>query len=195
MPDLIKFSKSIEQRKALLKDIDHIFDNLVTEAAGLISDAINKNKMLMFAGNGGSAAEAQHMSAEYLATLDHRNFRPGIKSISLTVDSSFLTAWTNDFGYEDVFSRQIETLGSDGDIFLAYSTSGTSKNILKAINSAKNNGIKIIGFTGNDGGLMKDICDICFTVPSNSTAMIQEVHTMLGHVICNNVENIIHFRD
>lgn len=188
-----EFSSALKLRQDLLNNIDKEFDGSFFDTISMVSKAVQNNKMLMFAGNGGSAAEAQHMSAEYLATLDHRNFRPGIRSIALTVDTSFLTAWTNDFGFEEIFSRQIKTLGSQGDIFFAYSTSGTSKNIIEAIKVAKNKDIKIIGFTGNNGGLMKDICDICFTVPSNSTAMIQEVHTIIGHEICGAVEKLTHF--
>jgi D-sedoheptulose 7-phosphate isomerase len=193
MKKMPKFSIALKLRQDLLNNIDKEFDSSFFDTISMVSEAVQNNKMLIFAGNGGSAAEAQHMSAEYLATLDHRNFRPGIKSIALTVDTSFLTAWTNDFGFEEIFSRQIKTLGSEGDIFFAYSTSGTSKNIIEAIKVAKNKDIKIIGFTGNNGGLMKDICDICFTVPSNSTALIQEVHTIIGHEICSAVEKTTHF--
>ena len=185
------FSEALNSRKNLLDLIGTDFDDKMKAAVTLVSETVDANKVLFFAGNGGSAAEAQHMSAEYLATLDHRNFRPGIKALALTVDTSFLTAWTNDFGYEDIFLRQLETLSSSGDLFFAYSTSGTSTNIVNALAYAKMNRIKTIGFTGNDGGVMTDICDVCFVVPSKSTAMIQEVHTMLGHVICGLVETRI----
>ena len=185
------FSEALNSRKELLDLIGTNFDEKVSVAVTLVSESIEANKFLFFAGNGGSAAEAQHMSAEYLATLDHNNFRPGMKSLALTVDSSFITAWANDFGYEDVFLRQLETLSSYDDVFFAYSTSGTSSNVVSALKYARKNGIKTIGFSGNDGGVMNDICDVCFVVPSKSTAMIQEVHTMLGHVICGLVEKRI----
>ncbi len=189
------FSEALKSRKQLLDSIGTNFDEMVNVAAKLAIASIDEDKFLFFAGNGGSAAEAQHMSAEYLATLDHRNFRPGMKALALTVDSSFITAWTNDFGYEDVFSRQIETLSSRGDLIFAYSTSGTSKNIIKALESAKVRGVRSIGFSGNEGGIMRDLCDVCFVVPSTSTAMIQEIHTMLGHVICELVEKGISKND
>ena len=185
------FSEALNSRKELLDLIGTNFDAKVNAAVQLVSESVDTNNFLFFAGNGGSAAEAQHMSAEYLATLDHRHFRPGIKALALTVDTSFLTAWTNDFGYEGVFLRQLETLSSRDDLFFAYSTSGTSSNIVSALTYAKKNGVKTIGFSGNEGGVMNDICDVCFVVPSKSTAMIQEVHTMLGHVICGLVEKRI----
>lgn len=185
------FSNALIRRTALLGQIGIDFDDKFEKAVALVSECISNSRCLFFAGNGGSAAEAQHMSAEYLATLDHRNFRPGIKSLALTVDTSFLTAWTNDFGYEDVFLRQLQTLACPGDTFFAYSTSGTSKNIIKALKHARECGVTTIGFSGNEGGVMKDICDVSFVVPSTSTAMIQEVHTMLGHEICGAVEQRI----
>ena len=185
------FSNALKYRKELLDIIGNSFDDDVLGAVKLVSDTIKRGRFLFFAGNGGSAAEAQHMSAEYVATLDHRNYRKGIKALALTVDTSFITAWTNDFEYETIFSRQLETLGASNDLLFVYSTSGNSNNIIKAIEYASKNKIKIIGFTGNDGGLMNKMCDICFVVPSSSTAMIQEVHTMLGHVICGYVEKEI----
>ena len=167
------FSKSLNMRIALLQKIGTKFDLQIKRTADLIVASVKNDGTLFFAGNGGSAAEAQHMSAEYLATLDHRNFRPGIRSVALTTDTSFLTAWTNDFV---------------DDIFLAYSTSGNSHNICKGITTAKEKGLKIIGFSGNDGGVMGSLCDVCFIVPSTRTAQIQEVHTMLGHELCALVE-------
>jgi len=182
-------SELLKSRQELLCTIGTTFDSSFTEAVQLVSGRVKDNATLFFAGNGGSAAEAQHMSAEYLATLDHRNFRSGIKALALTVDSSFITAWTNDFGYEAVYLRQLQTLAAAGDVFFAYSTSGNSENITKAIEYAGKNEIIIIGFTGNKGGKMAAMCDVCFVVPSFSTALIQEVHTMLGHEICGAVES------
>lgn len=182
------FSSALESRKSLINSIGTQFDSLTSQAVSCIAKRVSNNNTLFFAGNGGSAAEAQHMSAEYLATLDHRNFRPGIKALALTVDTSFITAWTNDFGYADVYLRQLETLSSAGDVFFAYSTSGNSENVIRAVRYARENEIFTIGFTGNEGGELSSICDISFVVPSFSTALIQEVHTMLGHVICGAVE-------
>ena len=189
------FSEALNKRKELHSDIGSSFNEIFKEAVIRVTESIQNEGTLFFAGNGGSAAESQHMSAEYIATLDHNKFRPGIKSIALTVDTSFMTAWTNDFGYEEVFKRQLETLSTKGDVFFAYSTSGNSMNILKALESAKEKEVITIGFSGNDGGRMKDICDICFVVPHINTALIQEVHSILGHEICSSVEKSLFFSD
>ena len=189
------FSEALNKRKELHSDIGSSFNEIFKEAVIRVTESIQNEGTLFFAGNGGSAAESQHMSAEYIATLDHNKFRPGIKSIALTVDTSFMTAWTNDFGYEEVFKRQLETLSTKGDVFFAYSTSGNSMNILKALESAKEKEAITIGFSGNDGGKMKDICDICFVVPHMNTALIQEVHSILGHEICSSVEKSLFFSD
>ena len=189
------FSEALNKRKELHSDIGSSFNEIFKEAVIRVTESIQNGGTLFFAGNGGSAAESQHMSAEYIATLDHNKFRPGIKSIALTVDTSFMTAWTNDFGYEEVFKRQLETLSTKGDVFFAYSTSGNSMNILKALESAKEKEVITIGFSGNDGGKMKDICDICFVVPHMNTALIQEVHSILGHEICSSVEKSLFFSD
>tara|TARA_B100001123_G_scaffold437281_1_gene569157 strand:- start:510 stop:1085 length:576 start_codon:yes stop_codon:yes gene_type:complete len=189
------FSEALNKRKELHSEIGSSFDEIFKEAVIRVTESIQNEGTLFFAGNGGSAAESQHMSAEYIATLDHNKFRPGIKSIALTVDTSFMTAWTNDFGYEEVFKRQLETLSTKGDVFFAYSTSGNSMNILKALESAKEKDVITIGFSGNDGGKMKNICDTCFVVPHMNTALIQEVHSILGHEICSSVEKSLFFSD
>jgi len=189
------FSEALNKRKELHSKIGSSFNEIFKEAVIRVTESIQNEGTLFFAGNGGSAAESQHMSAEYIATLDHNKFRPGIKSIALTVDTSFMTAWTNDFGYEEIFKRQLETLCTKGDVFFAYSTSGNSLNILKALESAKEKEVITIGFSGNDGGKMKNICDICFVVPHMNTALIQEVHSILGHEICSSVEKSLFFSD
>ena len=189
------FSEALNKRKELHSKIGSSFNNIFDEAVTKVTKAIKNDGTLFFAGNGGSAAESQHMSAEYIATLDHHKFRPGMRSMALTVDTSLITAWTNDFGYEEVFKRQIETLSSQGDVFFAYSTSGNSPNIIKALESAKEKGVITIGFSGNDGGKMINLCDNCFVVPHTNTALIQEIHTILGHEICRAVENSIFFSD
>ena len=189
------FSEALNKRKELHSEIGSSFDEIFKEAVIRVTESIQNEGTLFFAGNGGSAAESQHMSAEYIATLDHNKFRPGIKSIALTVDTSFMTAWTNDFGYEEVFKRQLETLSTKGDVFFAYSTSGNSMNILKALESAKEKEVITVGFSGNDGGKMKNLCDICFVVPHMNTALIQEVHSILGHEICSSVEKSLFFSD
>jgi D-sedoheptulose 7-phosphate isomerase len=189
-----RFSKALCLRRSILEEIGTAFDEKILQASEFISESVLNGGTLFFAGNGGSAAEAQHMSAEYLATLNHRNFRPGIRSMALTTDTSFLTAWTNDFDYEAIFARQLETMGRTGDVFLAFSTSGNSRNICQGIKSARASGLKIIGFSGGDGGAMMGACDLCFNVPAASTAHIQEVHTMIGHELCALVEKKVFFK-
>lgn len=143
------------------------------------------NKMLI-AGNGGSAADAQHFAGELVSRFLFD--RPALSAIALTTDSSILTAIGNDYGYEDVFARQIQAHGRSGDVFVAISTSGNSANILKAIQTAKVIGLVVIGLTGRSGGKMKDMCDICLCAPSDSTPRIQECHLFFEHTLCACIE-------
>ena len=136
----------------------------------------------MLCGNGGSAADAQHIAAELRGRF--KKEREALAGIALTTDTSALSAIANDYGYELVFSRQVEAIGKKGDVLIAISTSGNSKNVINAINSAKKIGIKIITLTGKDGGEMKNLGDINIIVPSNNTPRIQEMHIMIGHMIC-----------
>ena len=152
--------------------------------------AIQESKKIIFAGNGGSAADAQHWSAELIARFNYD--RPSIASIALTVDTSAVTAIGNDYGYDYVFARQIEGLGQAGDVFIAISTSGNSPNIIRAIEAAKSKGILTVGFTGEKGGKMKDACDLMFRAPSNETPHIQEAHAMIGHLLCGLIELAIY---
>jgi D-sedoheptulose 7-phosphate isomerase len=186
----MEIKERIQKRSRLLNEnIDQMIDDIF-KISELIVDSIKNRRKIMFCGNGGSAAESQHMAAEYCATLNHKNFRSGIPAISLTVDTSFLTAWTNDFNYSEVFSRQIETLGQVNDVLMCYSTSGTSTNIVEAAKMAKSMGIKVILFTGKNKDLpIKDYCDYIMHAPSLKTAIIQEFHTIIGHEVCMNVEN------
>ena len=146
-------------------------------------------KKILLAGNGGSAADSQHIAGELVSRFAFD--RPGLAAIALTTDTSILTAIGNDYGYECLFSRQIQALGEDGDIFIAYSTSGKSPNILKAITEAKDRGIYTIGLTGNRKAEMNDICDIILEVPSSDTPKIQEGHLIIGHILCGIIENKI----
>jgi D-sedoheptulose 7-phosphate isomerase len=185
----------ILKRAKLLETNARLIENKIKDISKLVSSVIKKNGKLMFCGNGGSAAECQHMSAEYCATLDHKRPRPGIASISLTTDSSFLTAWTNDFGYRDIFSRQVETLGKKGDLLFCYSTSGNSENVINAAKIAKRKGIIVIGFTGNHkASKLEKYCDEVFKSPSKKTPIIQEFHSLAGHEICSEVENNLFFK-
>jgi D-sedoheptulose 7-phosphate isomerase len=155
------------------------------QIANIVVNALqNGNKILLF-GNGGSASDAQHIAAEF--TGRYKVERGGLPAIALTTDTSILTACANDYSFDYIFARQIEALGNEGDIFIAISTSGKSKNIIEAIKTAKNKGLKVFGLTGKDGGEMKDLCD-CIIVKSEDTAIIQEVHEFILHFIARNLE-------
>lgn len=147
---------------------------------------------ILLAGNGGSAADAQHIAGEFVSRFEFD--RPGLPAIALTTDTSILTAIGNDYGYEMLFARQVQALGSQDDIFFGISTSGRSPNILSALKQAKSRGLICIGMTGNRGGPMHDICDYLLTIPSASTPKIQEGHIVLGHIICGLVEKL-YFQD
>lgn len=159
---------------------------LIERSSKLVIQAFKNNKKLLIAGNGGSAAEAQHLAAEFVCRFSFT--RPGLPCIALTTDTSILTAASNDFGYHNVFARQIGSIGQGGDIFIAISTSGNSRNILEAIRECKDRNIKVIGLTGESGGQMKEMCDLCISVPTDVTPRIQESHILLGHIICSIVE-------
>jgi D-sedoheptulose 7-phosphate isomerase len=146
-------------------------------------------KKTILAGNGGSAADAQHIAAEMVGRYGFD--RPSLPSLALTTDTSALTAIGNDYGYDQVFSRQIEGMGQDGDVFIGISTSGNSKNIINAFKSAKKKNIITVALTGRDGGEMAKIADIALIVPSNSTPRIQESHILIGHIICDIIEKEI----
>ena len=163
---------------------------LAVEEAGNISvAALRNNKKIMFAGNGGSAADAQHLAAELVSRLNYD--RPGLAGIALTTDTSALTAIGNDYGFDYIFARQIEAIGQEGDVFFALSTSGNSPNILSAIEAARKKNIKIVGMSGESGGKMVQLCDIIIKIPSHKTPHIQECHIMLGHIICQIIEDSI----
>ena len=161
------------------------------EAARMIAASLADGGTLMLCGNGGSAGDAQHIAAEFVATLDHARPRPGLRALALTTDTSFLTAYSNDFGYQDIFARQVETLGRTGDVLVGISTSGNSGNVVAAIEKAKSMGMKTIALTVGSGGQLKSLADLTITVPADQTALIQEVHIALGHAITAAVETIL----
>ena len=142
---------------------------------------------ILLCGNGGSAADAQHIAAEL--TGRYKTERGALAGIALTTDTSALTAIGNDYGYEFVFSRQLEALGREGDLLIAISTSGNSGNVLKALELARKIGIKTIGLSGRTGGAMNELCDLNLVVPSNDTPRIQEMHIMIGHIICQAIDD------
>ncbi|WP_419805028.1 D-sedoheptulose 7-phosphate isomerase [Terriglobus sp.] len=158
----------------------------VARAAEATAEAMQRGNKLMIAGNGGSAADAQHLSAEFVARLTVD--RPALRCIALTTDSSAMTAIGNDYAFDRLFSRQIEAIGTRGDLFLGISTSGNSPNILKALELSRDMGITTVGFSGNRGGKMADLCDYNIIVPSETTMHIQESHIALEHIFCMIVE-------
>src|SRR5450432_3821387 len=158
----------------------------VGQVAGSCVEALHRGHKILFAGNGGSAADAQHLAAELVSRFAYD--RPGLAAFALTTDTSVLTAIGNDYGYERLFARQVEAVGSQGDVFFGLSTSGRSPNILAALRLARDKGLVAIGMTGRDGGQMPECCDHLLRVPSASTPRIQEGHIAMGHAICQLVE-------
>ncbi len=184
--------EQLNQSQNLISEMLADSDLVVTlEAAALacINTLNNKGKILL-AGNGGSAADAQHIAAEFVSRFAFD--RLGLPAMALTTDSSILTAIGNDYGFEKLFSRQVQAHGNKGDVFIAYSTSGKSLNILTALKEARSLGLVTIGLTGNQGELMTDLCDVLFKIPSAQTPKIQEGHLVLGHMLCGLVENAIY---
>jgi D-sedoheptulose 7-phosphate isomerase len=161
----------------------------VEAAAQASINAINCGNKILLAGNGGSAADAQHIAGEFVSRFAFD--RPGLPAIALTTDTSIMTAIGNDYGYNKLFSRQIEAHALKGDVFIAYSTSGKSPNVIAALQEAQKRGVVCIGMTGNRGGLMRDLCDHYLEVPSSATPKIQEGHAVLGHILCGLVERAL----
>ncbi len=186
-----QLAQSIATMQAVLAD-DLLITTLVA-AAERTARALQSGHKLLVAGNGGSAADAQHLVAEFVVRLTVD--RPALRAIALTTDSSILTAAGNDYGFDCVFSRQIEALGQPGDVFLGISTSGNSKNILQALDRAKNIGLSTIGFSGNGGGRMSPLCDHNIIIPSGVTMNIQESHLALEHIFCMLVERFLFGED
>ena len=175
---------SISPKQAILSD-KGLMRNIAA-AAQMIVDAYEQGKKTLLAGNGGSAADAQHIAGEFVSKFYFD--RPGIASIALTTDTSIITAIGNDYGYDKLFSRQIQAQGSAGDVFIGISTSGNSANLVEALRMCGQKGIKTIGLTGFTGGEMDSMCDLCIKVPSGETPRIQESHILIGHIICCIVE-------
>lgn len=160
----------------------------IIDTVDILVTAFKKGNKLLLCGNGGSAADSQHIAAEFMIRLSHDLQRPAIPAIALTTDTSNLTAGGNDIGFKNVFARNVDGLGNKGDVLLAISTSGNSENILLAIEKAKSKGMKVIGFLGGSGGKCKDIVDIPIIIPSSNTQRIQEGHITVAHIICELVE-------
>jgi len=179
-----QIKESIEVKTRLLEDKSML--ELINAVAQRCTEVYNSDKKTLLAGNGGSAADAQHIAGEFVSRFYFD--RPGLPSIALTTDTSILTAIGNDYGFERLFSRQIEAHGNEGDMFIAISTSGNSKNLIEALKAAKKKKLITVGLTGQTGGEMVAFCDYCIKVPSTETPRIQESHILIGHIICAIVE-------
>lgn len=188
-PELINslFSRGLETRLQL----EDACAEDTKKASELIAEALKMGKKLMFCGNGGSAADSQHLAAEFVATLEHTRPREGFAALALTTDSSFITAYSNDFGFEGIFERQIQALGSAGDVLVAISTSGNSGNVVKAVEAALHQNIKTIGMTGQKHGKLHELCDVNISAPSEITMHIQECHIAIGHAMTAYVEELM----
>lgn len=177
----------IESSETKLKISKECTDDILT-AVDLLVNAFKNKKKLLLCGNGGSAADCQHIAAELVIRLSHNIKRPALPAIALTTDTSNLTAGGNDIGFENVFARSVEGLGNEGDVLLAISTSGNSPNIIKAVEKARDKNIKVIGFLGGSGGKLKSLVDTSITIPSGNTQRIQEGHITVAHIICELIE-------
>lgn len=190
MEDLIlkRFEESIEVKRRFLKE------NLpkLLEAVQLIIHTLNSGNKLLFFGNGGSAADAQHLAAEFVNRYVME--RPPLPAIALTTDTSILTSVSNDLSFDEIFSKQLRALGRKGDVAIGISTSGNSSNVIRAFEVAKEIGMKTLALTGNDGGKLAKIADLSLIVPSSSTPRIQETHILVGHILCEMAEQILFSR-
>ena len=177
-------SSSVDNYTRVLNDQD--LKTNIEKIIAISVEAFKADKKMLFCGNGGSASDAQHLAAELSGRFNIN--RPPLYAEALHVNSSYITAVANDFGYEETYSRMVEACGRKGDILLGISTSGDSHNVVRALNKANQIGLKTIGFTGISGGEMNNICDIMIKAPTNQTARIQEVHILVGHIICQLIE-------
>lgn len=179
---LVNTFTTIRESEALLSSVERITERCIS--------ALRHNKKILFAGNGGSAADSQHLAAELVSRLQYN--RPGLASVALTTDTSALTAIGNDYGFEHVFSRQLESIAQPGDVLIAISTSGKSPNIIRALQAARVKQLVTVGFTGANPNMMFDYCDEILSIPSKETPTIQECHIAFGHIICEAIEETIY---
>jgi len=178
------FKEAIDLLEKVLREQTMI--GTMRETVEAVKDCLRNGNKLLIAGNGGSAADSQHFAAELMGKF-LKERRP-FAAVALTTDTSMLTAWSNDASFETVFARQVEALGKPGDVFIAISTSGNSKNLVAALKKAKELGLRTVGLLGNAGGAMKELCDLAVIVPDDSTPRVQQVHEIVFHAICEEVE-------
>ncbi len=181
------FEESARVKKLVINHCSQAIEKTVIAVA----DSLKNGGKILICGNGGSAADAQHIAAEFVIRLSHEFERPALPAIALTTDTSVLTAGSNDLGFDRIFARQIEAFGQAGDVLIAITTSGNSSNILKAINLAKTRQVKTVAFLGNNGGKCKTRVDIPIVVPSTNTQHIQEAHIAIGHILVELVEKTL----
>lgn len=181
---LTHLKESIKVKNKILEDKSILLN--IEKVAKICIEAYKNGKKVLIAGNGGSAADAQHIAGELVSKFYFD--RPGLACLALTTDTSILTAIGNDYGYEKLFSRQVQANGEQNDVFIGISTSGNSQNIIEALKECKSKGIKTVGLTGEKSSTMDQECDICIKIPSSSTPRIQEAHIVIGHIICAIVE-------
>lgn len=178
LQDSIAVKQAVLADPALLK--------VIAEVAQRCIETLRSGNKILLAGNGGSASDAQHIAAELVGRFEVD--RRGLPAIALTTNASQLTAISNDYGYESVFSRQVEAFGASGDLFIGLSTSGNSANVVAAAGAARAQGLSIVGMSGASGGRLEALCDLCLKIPSTNTARIQESHITIGHILCAQIE-------
>lgn len=178
--------EAIDENISLLQNIKELLEDEIIESAKIIINSIKKGGKLLICGNGGSAADSQHFAAELVGRF--KKDRKALSAISLTVDTSILTAWSNDYSFDTVFSRQVEAIGKKGDVLFGISTSGNSPNVIEALKVANKMGIYTIALSGNDGGKIKKYAKLNIIVPANDTPRIQEAHILIIHILCSIVE-------
>jgi len=177
---------NFKEHQDVIASISSFVSDQILELGVLIAYSLKSRSTLFWCGNGGSAADSQHLAAELVGRF--KKDRRALRSVALTTDTSVLTCVANDYSYEDIFSRQLEALARDGDVLVAISTSGNSENVLRALRVAKELGLKTIALLGKDGGHAKVLADLAIVVPSDSTARIQEAHILIGHILCDLIE-------
>ncbi len=186
MLDMIR--KELQSHKKTTEKTIELMIPSINEASTLLNQTLQNGYKVLLCGNGGSAADAQHIAAEL--TGRYKTERRGLPAIALTTDTSALTAIANDYGYDRIFDRQVEALANRGDLLIGISTSGNSDNIISALKCAKGLGCNTLGMSGRDGGAMNDICTLNLIVPSSDTPRIQEMHILIGHILCQAVDDI-----
>lgn len=191
--DIKKFAidSLVESSETKLKMKEHCLAD-IQKAVETIIDAFKNGKKLLLCGNGGSAADCQHIATEFMIRLSHHIERPALPAIALTTDTSNLTAGGNDIGFENIFARNVEGLGCDGDVLIAISTSGNSPNIIKAVEKAHSKKMTVIGLLGGTGGKLKGKVDVSVIIPSNNVQRIQEGHITVAHILCEAVEESLY---